>query len=119
MENRRLDEDITAGFGNYLTQKDQQYSRELSEVRPHLEERVKEVKTDLKDDIKDVKEDIKGDIQGVKTDLKDDIQKVRGDFKGSIIKLKDFHRYPRSGCSFFCRHHRYPNCQISIARKGD
>jgi len=33
MESRRLDEDITAGFGNYLTQKEQQYSRELSEVR--------------------------------------------------------------------------------------
>ena len=48
MENRRLGEDITAGFGNYLTQKEQQYSRELSEVRSHLEERVKEVKQTLR-----------------------------------------------------------------------
>ena len=53
MESRRLDEDITAGFGNYLTQKEQQYSRELSEVRYHLDERVKEVKTDLEKDISD------------------------------------------------------------------
>jgi len=62
MENRRLDEDITAGFGDYLTQKEQQYSRELSEVRSHLQERVKEVKTDLEKDIREVKTDIKADL---------------------------------------------------------
>ena len=65
MNNRRTGEDITAGLGDYLNQKDQQYSRELSEVRSHLEERVKGVKTDLKDDIKSLKEDLKGDIQGI------------------------------------------------------
>ena len=47
MENRRLGEDITQGLGDYLTQKEQEYSKELSEARSHLEERVKEVKTEL------------------------------------------------------------------------
>ena len=61
MDDRRLGEDITAGHGDYLTQKEQQYSRELSEVRSHLEERVKEVKTDLRD----VKTDLKADIQSI------------------------------------------------------
>lgn len=37
MENRRLGEDITAGIGDYLTQKEQEYSKELSETRSHLE----------------------------------------------------------------------------------
>lgn len=36
MENRSLGEDITAGLGDYLTQKEQEYSRELSEARSHV-----------------------------------------------------------------------------------
>lgn len=51
MANRRFEEGVTAGLEYYLTEKEQQYSKELSEVRSHLEDRVKEVKTDLEKDI--------------------------------------------------------------------
>jgi gas vesicle protein len=77
MDDRRLGEDITAGHGDYLTQKEQQYSRELSEVRSHLEERVKEVKTDLEKDIREVKTDLKDDLKEVKEDLKDDLKGIK------------------------------------------
>ena len=73
----RPGEDITAGIENYLTEKEKQYSQELSEVRSHLEERVKEVKTDLRE----VRIDLKGDIQRVednfRNDLKDRISDLR------------------------------------------
>ena len=62
MENKRYEENI-ADIGHYLTQKEQQYSKELSEVRSHLEDRVKEVKTDLEKDIREVKTDLKDDIK--------------------------------------------------------
>ena len=71
MEHRRSGEDITAGLGDYLTQKEQEYSRELAEVRSHLEDRVKEVKIDLEKDIREVKTDLRDDIKETKKDLKD------------------------------------------------
>ena len=92
MEYRRQGEDITAGLGDYLTQKDQQYSKELSDVRSHLEARVKEVKTDLEKDIREVKTDLKDDLKEVKTDLTNSIQGVKtdlkDDFKDRISSLK-------------------------------
>ena len=67
MADRRMGEDIIAGYGDYLIQKEQQYSRELSEVRSHLEERVREVKTELRDaridDIQRVEDNLKSDIK--------------------------------------------------------
>ena len=81
MENRRLGEDITAGIGDYLTQKEQEYSKELSETRSHLEERVKEVKADLEKDIREVKTDLKDDLREVKVDLKDDLKGIKDDLK--------------------------------------
>ena len=80
MENRRLGEDITAGLGDYLSQKEQQYSRELSEVRSHLEERVREVKTELRD----ARIDLKGDIQRVEDNLKNDIKDRISDLRWFI-----------------------------------
>ena len=47
MANRRFEEDVPVGLEYYVTEKEQQYSKELSEVRSHLEDRVKEVKTDV------------------------------------------------------------------------
>ena len=82
MTNRRFEEDVDAGLGYYLTEKEQQYSRELSEVRSHLEERVKEVKTDLEKDIREVKTDLKDDFRKVKADLKDDLKGIKDDLKG-------------------------------------
>ena len=90
MEVRRPSDDIIAGHENFLLQKDQQYSRELSEVRSHLEERVKEVKTDLEKDIREVKTDLKDDIKNLKEDLKSDIQGVREDFKDRLSGLRTF-----------------------------
>ena len=90
MNNRRTGEDITAGLGDYLNQKDQQYSRELSEVRSHLEERVKGVKTDLENDIREAKTDLKDDIKSLKEDLKGDIQGIRDDIKDRISGLRAF-----------------------------
>lgn len=90
MEVRRPSDDIIAGHENFLLQKDQQYSRELSEVRSHLEERVKEVKTDLEKDIREVKTDLKDDIKNLKEDFKSDIQGVREDFKDRLSGLRTF-----------------------------
>ena len=70
MEHRRAGEDITFRIDTFLTEKEQQYSKELSEVRSHLEDRVKEVKTDLEKDIREVKTDLKDDFKGIKDDLK-------------------------------------------------
>ena len=89
MENRRYEENIS-DIGHYLTGKEQQYSRELSEVRSHLEARVKEVKTDLEKDIREVKTDLKEDIKDLKADLKADIQTVRDDLKDRISGLRAF-----------------------------
>ena len=85
MENRRYEENL-ADIGPYLTEKEQQYSRELSEVRSHLEDRVKEVKTDLKEDIKDIKADLKADIQTVRDDLKERISGLRA-FIGITVTI--------------------------------
>ena len=85
MNNRRTGEDITAGFGDYLNQKEQQYSRELSEVRSHLEERVKEVKTDLEKDIREAKTDLKDDLKEVKADLKADLKSIKTQVMGLIV----------------------------------
>ena len=85
MKNRRLGEDITAGFGDYLTEKEQQYSRELSEVRSHLEERVKEIKTDLEKDIREVKMDLKSDLKDTKDDLKDDLKGIKTQIMGLMV----------------------------------
>ena len=82
MANRRFEEDVTAGLEYYLTEKEQQYSRELSEVRSHLGDRVKEVKTDLEKDIREVKTDLKDDLREVKADLKDDLKGIKDDLKG-------------------------------------
>lgn len=82
MANRRFEEDVDAGLGYYLSEKEQQYSRELSEVRSHLEDRVKEVKTDLEKDIREVKTDLKDDLREVKADLKDDLKGIKDDLKG-------------------------------------
>lgn len=86
MENRRLGEDLTAGLGNYLNHKDQQYSRELSEVRSHLEERVREVKTDLRD----IKTDLKGDIQTVQDNLQRIEDNLKSDLRDRISDLRWF-----------------------------
>lgn len=107
MENRRLGEDITAGLGDYLTQKEQEYSRELSEARSHLEERVKEVKTDLEKDIREVKTDLKDDLREVKADLRDDLKGIRDDINGT------------RNYQYYCphRHHCY-SAGSEIAQKG-
>lgn len=76
MENRRTDEDIIAPFGDYLYQKEQ-YSKELSDVRSHLEERVKEVKTDLKTDIQNVQVNLQRAEDNLKSDLRDRISDLR------------------------------------------
>ena len=80
MADRRMGEDIIAGYGDYLIQKEQQYSRELSEVRSHLEERVREVKTELRD----ARIDLKGDIQRVEDNLKSDIKDRISDLRWFI-----------------------------------
>lgn len=85
MDDRRTGEDITAGLEDYLNQKDQQYSRELSEVRSHLEERVKEVKTDLEKDIREAKTDLKDDLKEVKADLKADLKSIKTQVMGLIV----------------------------------
>ena len=89
MDDRRRGEDITAGItaglGDFLTQKEQQYSQELSTVRSHLEERVKEVKTDLEKDIREVKTDLKDDLREVKADLKDDLKGINDVRKSTRI----------------------------------
>ena len=64
----KLHEDkIASSYDNYLHQKDLQYSRELSEVRSHLEERVKEVKTDLEKDIQNVQQNLQRVEDNLKT----------------------------------------------------
>lgn len=83
MENRRLDEDITTRVGDYMIQKEQQYSKELSEVRSHLEERVREVKNDLRD----VKTDLKDDIQNVQENLhrvEENLHRVEDNLKNDL-----------------------------------
>lgn len=70
MANRKFEEDVAVGLEYYLTEKEQQYSKELSEARSHLEARVMEVKTDLEKDIREVKTDLKDDLKGIKDDLK-------------------------------------------------
>ena len=85
MDNRRHGEDITAEIGDYLTQKERQYSTELSETRYHLEERLKEVKTDLEKDIREVKTDLKDDLKEVKNDLKDDLKSIKTHVMGLMV----------------------------------
>lgn len=86
MENRRLDEDITTGVGDYIIQKEQQYSKELPEVRSHLEERVREVKNDLRD----VKTDLKGDIQNIQENLHRVEDNLKNDLRDRISDLRWF-----------------------------
>lgn len=88
MEDRRLGEDITEELGSYLNQKEQQYSRELTDVRSRLEERVKEVKTDLEKDLREVKTDLKDDLKEVKQDLAKSIKEVKDDLKGDLKGIR-------------------------------
>ncbi len=77
MEDRLYEDNIASSFDNYLHQKDLQYSRELSEVRSHLEERVKEVKTYLEKDIQNVQQNLQRVEDNLKNDLRDRISDLR------------------------------------------
>lgn len=86
MEDKRQGEDIAAGLGDFIHQKDLQYSRELSEVRSHLEERVKEVKSDLRD----ARTDLRSDIQNVQENLQRVEDNLRNDLRDRISDLRWF-----------------------------
>ena len=87
MEDRLHEDNIASSYDSYLHQKDPQYSRELSEVRSHLEERVKEVKTDLEKDIQNVQQNlqrVEDNLQRVEDNLKNDLRDRISDLRWFI-----------------------------------